>query len=111
MQSLRIAVNTIRGLFPTRAIALLMFIGFLDLAVTASLHAEGKIVELNPLMRFFIERSELLFVLVKSATLALAWVAMIAYCRVNLAFVRIAATVGSGLYVCVWTVWFVFGKP
>ena len=88
-----------------------MFIGFFDLVITAVLHAEGRIVELNPLMKVFIERNEMLFVLVKSATLVVAWVAMIAYCRVNLGFVRRMATLGSGLYVTIWTVWFLFGKP
>ena len=99
-----------RLLFPTRAIALLLLIGFVDLAVTAVLHAQGQIVELNPLMRVFIERSEWLFVFVKSATLVAGWFGMVAYARVNRDFVRKASLACSGLYLPIWTVWFVFGK-
>ncbi len=40
---------------PNRAILLLMSIGLIDLFATAILHAQGRIVELNPLMRPFIE--------------------------------------------------------
>lgn len=101
----------LKRFFPTRAIALLMAIGFLDLVMTAVLHAFGLIVELNPVMKVFIERSEWLFVLVKGSTLAAAWFAMVAYSRVNLDFVRRAALTGSIVYLTVWTVWFFCGKP
>ena len=40
-----------RRLLPTRALALLLAIGFLDLIVTAVLHAQGMIIELNPRRR------------------------------------------------------------
>lgn len=100
----------VRTLFPTRAIALLLAIGFVDLVMTAVLHAGGQIVELNPLMKVLIERSEWLFVLVKSTTLVGAWFAMASYAKVNRHFVRKAAFLGSGLYMLIWTVWFTFGK-
>ncbi len=100
---------TLHTLFPTRAIALLMTIGFVDLAVTAVLHAQGSIVELNPLMRFFIERSEWLFALVKASTLIAAWIAMVRYAPVNLQFVRTACYCASMVYLFVWMTWF-FGS-
>lgn len=95
-----------RRVLPTRAIGLLMAIGFVDLVVTAVLHAQGLIIELNPIMRVFIERSELLFALVKGATLVAAWAAMVAYAQVNLDFVRRASLVGSLAYCTVWCAWF-----
>jgi len=88
-----------------------MGIGFLDLLVTAVLHANGLIVELNPLMKVFIEKSEWLFVAVKAATLVAAWYVMVSYAKVNLAFVRKASLTGSIIYVTIWTAWFTFGTP
>jgi hypothetical protein len=83
-----------------------MAIGFLDLIVTAYLHQRGLIVEMNPLMRPLIERSEWLFSLVKGATLVAAWVVMARYAKINLPFVRQACLVGSIVYLIVWTSWF-----
>lgn len=99
-----------RRILPTRAIGLLMAIGFVDLVVTAVLHAQGLIVELNPIMRVFIERSELLFAAVKGLTLFLAWAAMTSYAAVNVAFVRKAAFAGSAAYVTLWCAWFFAGS-
>lgn len=60
-------------------------------------------------MRPFIERSEWLFASVKGLTLLAAWVAMVAYCRVNREFVKRAALIGTGFYLTIWTVWFFLG--
>jgi hypothetical protein len=83
-----------------------MLIGFADLIVTAVLHRQGLIVELNPLMRPLIERSEWLFAAVKGGTLVLGWGVMAWYCRHNREFVDLACAVGSAVYVTVWVVWF-----
>lgn len=99
-----------KELFPTRSVALLLSIGFVDLIVTAVLHANGMIRELNPFMKYFIEQSEWLFALVKGLTLLSAWIALVAYAKVNLPFVRKAAWIGAGVYVLIWTVWF-FSTP
>jgi hypothetical protein len=85
---------------------LLMAIGFIDLVATALLHRYGLIVELNPLMRPLIERSEWLFAVVKGGTLVTAWIMMARYASANLAFVRKVCLAGSGAYVTIWTVWF-----
>lgn len=95
-----------RKLFPTRALALLIGIGFLDLFVTAILHAHGLIVELNPLMRPLIEHSEWTFGLAKGATLVAAWGAMVWYAEHNRDFVRKVCLAGSIAYVAIWTIWF-----
>jgi len=100
-----------RTVFPSRAVALLMTIGFADLVLTAVLHARGVIVELNPLMKVFLDRSELLFAVVKGATLVCAWLALLFYAKVNRQFVRNAALIGSGVYLTIWTVWFTVGRP
>lgn len=90
---------------PSRALGLLMLVGFLDLVVTAVLHAQGRIVELNPLMRPLIEQSEWLFAFVKGSTLVGAWIVMAWYARHNLGFVRKACTLGAGVYLIVWVGW------
>jgi len=95
-----------RSLFPTKALILLLAIGFLDLVATAVLHARGQIVELNPIMRPLIETSEWLFALVKGMTLALAWLTMVRHSKTHLAFIRSACLAGSGAYVFIWCVWF-----
>ena len=100
------SANIRRRLFPTRAIVLLMAIGFFDLLVTAILHANGTVVEMNPLMRPLIEHSEWLFGAVKSLTLLFAWGVMVWYARQNLDFVRKACFFGAGFYVFIWCVWF-----
>lgn len=98
-----------QAILPSRSIALLMAIGFVDLVVTAWLHQRGLIVELNPLMRPLIERSEWLFSAVKALTLLAAWYAMARYAKVNRAFVRQACLIGSATYLTVWLLWF-FGS-
>lgn len=103
------AEATLRAaVFPTRALAVLLFVGIADLIATAWLHSRGLIVELNPLMRPLIERSEWLFVVVKSLTLVLAWAVLAWYGRQNLGFVRKACTIGSIAYVLVWCAWFLY---
>lgn len=94
------------AIMPSRSIGLLMAIGFLDLFMTAWLHQRGLIVELNPLMRPLIERSEWLFSAVKAFTLIAAWVVMAGYAKQNRGFVRKACLSGSAVYLIVWTSWF-----
>lgn len=96
----------LKALLPSRALGLLLFIGFLDLVVTFILHARGLVVELNPLMRPLIERSEWLFAAVKGATLVWAWLVMAWYARYNREFVRHASLAASVVYVVVWCGWF-----
>lgn len=102
-------MRIIRQAFPTRAIGLILVIGLIDLVTTALLHANGLIVEMNPLMRGFINRSEWLFVAVKGATLLVGWLALAYYSRTNVNFVRRACILGSVAYVLVWLVWFIHG--
>lgn len=96
-------------MFPTPALGLLLAIGVVDLLSTAYLHRAGLIVELNPLMRVFISRSEWLFAFVKGLTLGGAWGAMAWYARQDRPFVHRAALVGSVAYVVLWCAWF-FGS-
>jgi hypothetical protein len=95
-----------QALVPTRALAVLLLIGFADLVSTAVLHELGLIQEMNPVMRIFIERSEWLFVLVKGTTLLASWYVLAKYARTNLKFVRSACIVGSCFYVFLWISWF-----
>ncbi len=92
--------------FPTRALALLLLVGLVDLVATAVLHANGQIVELNPIMRPLIERSEWLFVVVKGFTLAAAWFVMSRHAKINLKFVRQASILGAAVYLFIWVAWF-----
>lgn len=87
-----------------------MAIGFVDLVLTAVLHANGMIQELNPFMKVFIERSEWLFAGVKAVTLVAAWIALVSYAKVNLTFVRQASLAGAGLYMSIWVIWFLVGS-
>ncbi len=91
---------------PQRSVALLIGIGLIDLIATSILHAKGLIVELNPVMRVFIERGEWLFALVKGLTLVLAGVVMWRHIKKNPKFVNQMALIGSGAYVFIWSVWF-----
>lgn len=91
---------------PCRSLGLLIGVGLLDLVMTAWLHAQGLIVELNPVMRPVIEQGEWLFALVKGGTLIVAWYAMATYARTNRDFVRKACWAGSLVYVTVWCGWF-----
>lgn len=95
-----------QALVPTRALALLLFIGFADLVSTAILHSHGMIQEVNPVMRVFIDQSEWLFVFVKGATLVGSWYVLAKYAKTNLAFVRKACWFGSGVYMFLWISWF-----
>jgi hypothetical protein len=87
-----------------------MGIGFVDMVATAWLHAQGKIVEMNPLMRGFLAQGEWMFVFVKSLTLVAAWIVMARYATSNLEFVRRTCIWGSIVYASVWTVWFLVGS-
>lgn len=93
-------------MFPTPALVLLLLIGLVDLLSTAFLHRAGLIVELNPIMRPFITRSEWLFAFVKGLTLGGAWGAMAWYARHDRPFVHRAALVASAAYVALWCGWF-----
>jgi hypothetical protein len=95
-----------QALVPTRALAVLLIIGFADLISTAVLHQMGLIQEMNPVMRIFIEKSEWLFVLVKGGTLVASWYVLARYARTNLKFVRTACIAGSCFYVFLWLAWF-----
>lgn len=57
-------------------------------------------------MRVFIERSELLFALVKGATLVAAWIALSWYAKQNRQFVRNVCLIGSAAYLTIWLGWF-----
>jgi hypothetical protein len=85
--------------FPTKSMVAL-------LVSTAVLHSKGMIVELNPLMRGFINQSEWLFAFVKGLTIGVAWGTMVWYAQQNKAFVNKACTYGSVAYLLVWTTWF-----
>jgi hypothetical protein len=100
----------VKAVFPSRAIALLMGIGFADLVATALLYRLGLIHEMNPLMRPLLEHGEWLFVLVKGATLVATWACMAAYAKTNIRFVRTAALLGSLAYVALWSLWFMVGE-
>jgi len=64
-------------------------------------------VELNPIMRIFIDRSEWLFAFVKGLTLVAGWAALAWYCKTNKAFVNKVSLCGSAAYVGIWILWFV----
>ncbi|HWA82498.1 MAG TPA: DUF5658 family protein [Fimbriimonadaceae bacterium] len=74
------------------------------------MHANGQIVELNPLMRVFIDRSEWLFALVKGLTLIAAWSALAWYAKYNRDFVRKACLIGTFAYLAVWSSWFLAAR-
>jgi hypothetical protein len=69
---------------------------------TAALHAQGKIVELNPMMAPVIDRSEWLFVLLKSATLVAGGIALNRLAKTHKRFVPAACIGASAMYVTVW---------
>lgn len=98
---------SVKAAIPTRAILLFIGIGLIDLVTTAVLHAHGRIVELNPLMRIFIEQSEWLFVLVKGFSLIGGWIVLAWYAQHNLEFVKKASIWGSLAYLFVWLAWFI----
>lgn len=92
--------------FPTKSMVALLTIGIVDLITTAVLHSRGMIVELNPLMRGFINQSEWMFAFVKGMTIGVAWGTMVWYAQTNRDFVNKACTYGSIAYLVVWTTWF-----
>lgn len=91
-----------KAILPTRALGLFLLIGFTDLVLTAVLHAKGLATEVNPIMNYFISKSEWLFAVVKGATLVLGWITLAWYARTNLAFVRRVAYAGSAAYLGLW---------
>lgn len=95
-----------RKLFPTRALAALLAIGLTDLVVTALLHSQGRIEELNPLMAPLLVGGEVRFVLVKMATLAAAWFLLVRTAKTDLKGVRRACLGGSAAYLA--TLWLTF---
>lgn len=101
---------SIKSAIPTRALALLLGIGILDMVSTAWLHSHGLIVEMNPVMKVLIERGEWLFILVKGGTLFLAWLLMVQYSRDHLQLVRISCLLGSAVYGTIWLSWFLIGR-
>lgn len=75
--------------------------------VTAVLHSRGLIVELNPLMRTFIDKSEWLFAAVKGLTLIGGWIVLAWYAKSNPQFVRKLSYGASAAYVTLWFAWFI----
>lgn len=98
-----------KKMFPVKSMFWLLFIGMVDLVTTAVLHAQGKIVELNPIMRPIIESSEWLFALVKGGSIVLAWLVMLKYSKTHLEFISRACLAGTLLYGGVWFTWFTIG--
>ena len=96
----------VKAAVPSRHLTLLLAIGFLDLVSTAMLHSRGLIIEANPLMRYFIEQSEWLFVIVKGSTLILGWLVLSWYAKIHAKFVEQCCIWGSVAYVAVWLGWF-----
>ncbi len=96
----------IKEFMPIKSLGVLMLIGLVDLLSTAWLHANGLIVELNPIMRPIIEHSEWLFAIVKGLTLVLAYTVMVQYARTNEDFVRKASRLGVICYSGMWLIWF-----
>ena len=92
------AAHVRQTVFPTRALMLLLSIGFFDLFMTALLHSRGVVVELNPLMRPLIERSEWLFAIVKAVTLVGAWWVLAWYAKQNLTFVRKVCVLSAAVW-------------
>ena len=80
---------------PTRALGLLLSIGFADLLLTALLYSGGGIEERNPFMVPLLERGVLIFALAKAVTLLLAWAILVRYDRRTL---RRTCVVGSAIY-------------
>jgi hypothetical protein len=95
-----------RSVFPTRSIMLLIGIGLIDLISTAWLYRAGLITERNPLMKTLLDHGEWLFIVVKGATLLVAWAVLAAYAKHNLRFVKQSCYLGSAAYALLWTSWF-----
>jgi len=99
-----------RAVFPSRAIVLLMSIGFLDLFSTAWLNHQHMIEEMNPLMRILLNNGEWPFVVVKGLTLLVTWIALVHYAKENLPFVRKVCLAGSALYLALWFILVAIGN-
>ena len=84
-----------RTLFPSRALALLLGIGLLDLVATALLSARGLVEERNPAMAPLLAHGVAPFVAVKTATLLAAWLLLV---RQERRTMRRACLWGSALY-------------
>ena len=95
--------------FPSVPLLVLLSIGLIDLILTSVLHAQGLIVELNPVMRPIIEQSEWLFAFVKGATLVAAYLVMMKYMDRHKNYIDKVATIGWIAYIATWTVWFMRG--
>ena len=91
-------------LFPTRALFLLLFVAVLDLISTSWLFHAGLISERNPFMSFFIEKSNLLFILVKGSTIIGGWYFLSRYAKTHREFVRTACLVATTLYIGIWII-------
>ena len=96
-----VSVFTMRVLFPTRALGLLLLIGGLDLVATVLLNAQGRIEEANPLMSPVLANGAGAFALVKGATLISAWLLLARHARSDLGEVRRACLGGSALYAAI----------
>lgn len=88
----------------------LLGIGLADLVSTAWLYHQGMIVEMNPLMRFLLERGEWSFVAVKGMTLLITWAALARYAKQNPTFVRTTCICGSLAYAGLWVMWVLVGN-
>ena len=95
---------------PTRSLAAFLLIGIVDLISTAWLHAQGMIVELNPLMRASLAYGEWFFVIVKGTTLLALWIVMVLHAQKDVKFVHNVCRVGAAAYVGLWVVWFLIGQ-
>ncbi|MER3413143.1 MAG: hypothetical protein C4341_02675 [Armatimonadota bacterium] len=95
---------------PAVETVLLMALGLADLASTVVLYRLGLIVELNPVMRPLLERSLVLFTVVKLLSLAAAFVTLQLYRARDEDFCRVAAKWGAIAYAAVWLVWFTVGN-
>ena len=102
-------MESLRRWVPSMPLAILLLIGFVDLVSTAVLHRMGLVTELNPVMKPLIDRSEWLFVMVKGATLLLAWAFITRFAKDNQRFVNTLCSIAITCYLLTWIVWFIHG--
>jgi hypothetical protein len=88
---------------------LLLAIGLIDLVTTILLVETGLCRELNPLMAPLLNQHWLVFALVKSLTLVVAFAAGEWYRKRDERFVKLAMSAGAITYLVVWVFWFVSG--
>lgn len=79
------------------------------MVATAVLYSAGLIVELNPLMRPWLEGGVWQFCAVKSFTIVVAFVGLQYYRARDEKFVRFASRLGVVLYLGIWLGWFLYG--